>query len=171
MDDELERLVSVYQAQALACPSQRINLLADLQRIRDPRVVPFLLTVLLDKDEADDVRMYVMKELHSGTGVVGAANRPAVAQALRGVLAENSADDLRVQAALGLGEFTDINGVVSSLGVVCNTRYASIDLRYAAFTSLARAGPTPESVELLEALATDDSLGGASRSVLASWHI
>ena len=169
--DELERLVGVYRTQASACPSQRINVLADLQRVRDPRVVPFLLTVLLDKDEADDVRMYVMKELHSGTGIVRAENRPSVAEALRSVLARNLDDDLRVQAALGLKEFTDVNGVVSSLGAVCTARDASIDLRYAAFTSLARAGPTPECVELLEELATDDSLGGASRSLLASWHI
>jgi hypothetical protein len=169
--DELERLVGEYRAQASVCPSLRINVLADLQRVRDPRVVPFLLTVLLNKDEADDVRMYVMKELHSGTGLVGATNRPAVAQALRGVLAENLVDDLRGQAALLLGEFTDVNGVLSSLGAVCTTRDASIELRYTAFTSLARAGPTHECVELLEVLATDDSLGGASRSVLASWHI
>ena len=47
----------------------------------------------------------------------------------------------------------------------------SIDLRYAAFTSVERAGPTPESVAILRQMAGDDTLGDAARSVLSAWHV
>ena len=46
-----------------------------------------------------------------------------------------STEELRLQAALALGDFTQIDGVLSSLSAVSLARDESIDLRYAAFTS------------------------------------
>ena len=111
--------------------------------------MPFLLKVMGDRHEAEEVRIHVVKELRNGHGLVVPANRPAVAKAIGDVLADESADDLRLQAALALGEFAQMRGVLSSLSAVCLAQDESIDLRYAAFTSLERAGPTPECIALL----------------------
>src|SRR5258708_7154301 len=46
----------------------------------------------------------------------------------------------------------------------------ALDLRYSAFTSLQRAGPTSESVSLLRQLTEDETLGRSARSLLSTWQ-
>ena len=149
----------------------KLDVLIDLERIRDSRVVPFLLQVLMDPDESEDVRIHVVKQLRSGSGVLVPADRPAVAKAIGDVLADTSTKDLRLQAALALGDFTQIDGVLSSLSAVSLAADESIDLRYAAFTCIERAGPTPECIAALRLIARDETLGAAARSVLSAWHV
>jgi hypothetical protein len=169
--DELERLVNVYCSRGASSVRSKLDVLIDLERIRDSRVVPFLLQVLMDPDESEDVRIHVVKQLRSGSGVLVPADRPAVAKATGDVLADTSTKDLRLQAALALGDFTQIDGVLSSLSAVSLAADESIDLRYAAFTSIERAGPTPECIAALRLIARDETLGAAARSVLSAWHV
>jgi hypothetical protein len=169
--DALERLVNVYRTRAPTSVRSKLDVLIDLERVRDPRVVPFLLQVLMDSDESLDVRIHVVKQLRSGSGVLVPADRPAVARAICDVLASISTEELRVQAALALGAFTDIDGVLSSLSAVSLARDESVDVRYAAFTSIERSGPTAECIAVLRQIAPDDTLGGAAQSVLAAWHV
>jgi hypothetical protein len=82
-----------------------------------------------------------------------------------------STEELRLQAALTLGDFAQVDGVLPSLSAVSLARHESVDLRYAAFTSVERAGPTPECIAVLRQIARDETLGGAARSVLLAWHI
>jgi hypothetical protein len=116
--------------------------------------------------------MYVLMELRNEDGLLVPADRPPVAKVIGDVLADKSTTDLRLQAALALGEFTQIDGVLARLSAVCLAQDESLDLRYAAFTSVERAGPTPECVALLRQLASEEeALGGSARSVLSAWHI
>ena len=169
--DELERLVNVYHARAASSVRSKLDTLMDLERIRDPRVVPFLLQVLMEPDESEEVRIHVVKQLRSGGGLLVPADRPAVAKAISDVLADTSTEELRLQAALTLGDFTQVDGVLSSLSAASLAADESIDLRYAAFTSIERAGPTPECIASLRQVSNDDTLGSAARSVLSAWHI
>ncbi|TME21298.1 MAG: hypothetical protein E6I75_31205 [Chloroflexi bacterium] len=66
----------------------KLDVLIDLERVRDSRVVPFLLQVLMDPDESEDVRTHVVKQLRNGSGVLVPADRPAVAKAIGDVLAD-----------------------------------------------------------------------------------
>ena len=143
----------------------------DLERIRDPRVVPFLLKLLGDSQEGEDVRIHVLKQLRGGSGVLVPSDRPAVAKALANVLTNTSAHELRLQAAVALGDFTEIDGVLLNLVDVSLAQEESIDLRYAAFTSIERAGATPACVIVLQLIARDEALGDAARSVLLAWHV
>jgi hypothetical protein len=77
---------------------------------------------------------------------------------------------LRLQAALVLGEFTDIPGTLAALGTTALAE-EPVDLRYAAFTSLERAGPAAECVALLRQLSGDETLGRSARSVLSAWRV
>jgi HEAT repeats len=167
--DELERLIDAYRSRASASVPSKVDVLIDIERVGDSRVVPFLLTVLGDDQEPDDVRVYVLKQLRNGRRLV-AAERPRVAGAIGELLAEEGPADLRLQAALALGQFIEIDGVLPILNAVCLAKDESIDLRYAAFTSLERAGPTPESIAMLRAMFNDDTLGRSARSVLSAWH-
>jgi hypothetical protein len=142
--DELERLVDAYRLRASASVASNLDVLMNVERIRDPSVVPFLPRVLGDSHETEDVPIYVLKQRRNGGGLLVPADRPRVAKTIGDVLADQSTADLRLQAALALGEFTQIDGVLSLLNAVCLAQVATIDLRYAAFTSLERAGPTPE---------------------------
>jgi hypothetical protein len=72
---------------------------------------------------------------------------------------------------LALGDFIDVDGVPATLTELSLARDESIDLRYAAFTSIERAGPTPECIAVLRQIAGDDALGDAAHSVLSAWHV
>jgi hypothetical protein len=169
--DEQARLIEAYQSQASASVPLKLDLLMGLERIRDDRVVPFLLEIVQDRHEPDAVRIYVLKRLRSGDGVLGPTDRPGVAQTIGKVMLSTSSAELRLQAALALGEFTEIQGVLTTLSAICGAQQESIDLRYAAFTSLERAGPTPRCIALLRQLTSDETLGRSAQSVLSAWHV
>jgi hypothetical protein len=169
--DELQRLVNLFRTRASSSVKSKLDVLMDLERVRDPRVVPFLLQLLQDRQESADVRIHIVKQLRNGTGLLVPADRPVVANAIARVLADTSTADLRLQAALALGDFPEIDGMLSNLTQVTLARYESIDLRYAAFTAVERAGPTPECIAALRQIARDETLGAAARSVLSAWHV
>src|SRR5712671_5923103 len=143
--DEVERLIQVFGARgAMASAATKLDVLLDLERLRDRRVVFFLLQLLGDLSQPAEVRVHVLKRLRNGP--LTAHDRVKVAGALRQLLSSGSSLDLRLQAALA---------------ALALEHHESIDLRYAAFTSLERAGPTTECVNLLRQLANDDMLGCA----------
>jgi len=59
---------------------------------------------------------------------------------------------------------------VTTLGGLALDPDELIDLRYSAFTSLQRAGPTAECVALVQQLSADETLGGCARSLLSLWR-
>jgi hypothetical protein len=111
----------------------------------------------------------VLKRLRNGQ--LGHRYRLAAAEAMRQILADRSSPDLRLQTALALAEFVDLQGVATSLGRLALDTAEPLDLRYSAFTSLQRAGPTRECVGLLRRLLTDEELGRSAGSVLAVWRL
>jgi hypothetical protein len=137
-----------------------------LEQLRD---VPHLLQVLTDSGRPTDVRIDALRRLRNGP--LAGDDRSTVADALRQLTSTGSYLDLRLQAVVALGEFTDIPGVLSALGSLAMQPEESIDLRYSAFTSLECAGPTPGCVNLLRELSDDDLLGNSVRSAMARWRI
>jgi hypothetical protein len=146
-----------------------LDVLLDLERLRDPRIVPFLLHVLSDRQEPAEVRIHVLKRLRNGT--LAKELRPTVAHAIAQVVADRTSPDLRLHAALALAEFTDVDGVPATLGSLALDASEPLDLRYSAFTSLERAGPTPKCVALLRQLSADETLGPSARSLLSTWQL
>jgi hypothetical protein len=167
---DVERLIQAFSARgAMNSPVAKLDVLMDLERLRDKRVVPFLLEVLRNPDEAVEVRMHVLKRLRNGPPA--ADGRSIVAEALGELMSNGVSVDLRLEAALALGEFADIPGVPTALGHLALEPQELLDLRYSAFTSLERAGPTLESVNLLRELSNDEILGRSARSALARWRL
>jgi signal transduction histidine kinase len=68
-------------------------------------------------------------------------------------------------------ELTDVTSVVTALGSLALEPQELLDLRYSAFTSLERAGPTPECIDLLRQLSNDEIPGRSARSALVRWHL
>jgi hypothetical protein len=62
----MERLVEAYRMRAGSSVKAKLAVLMHLGQLDDPRVVPFLLTVLGDSREAEEVRIYVLKEVRNG---------------------------------------------------------------------------------------------------------
>ena len=168
--DDVGRLIQAFRAcGAMNSLAARLDVLMDLERLRDGRVVSFLLQVLGDPGEPLQVRMHVLKRLRNGPLTAG--ERSSVVETLSELMSKGASLDLRLQAALALGEFTDVNGVPTALGLLALEPQELLDLRYSAFTSLERAGPTPECVNLLRQLSKDEVLGRSAQSALARWHI
>ena len=172
--DDVERMIQAYSTRGvLRSTPAKLDMLMDLERLRDERVVLFLLEVLQDPREAPEVRMHVLKRLRDGRpdGPLTVDERAAVARALCKLMLHRSGLDLRLQATVALGEFTDIPGVAGALGSLALAPEELLDLRYSAFTSLERAGPTRECIHLLGQLSNDEVLGCSARSALARWHL
>src|SRR6266851_2647129 len=104
--DELEQLITSYESQAALSVVSKLGVLIDLEALRDPRIVPFLLRVLADRCDPTEVRVHVLKRLRNGS--LSPENRPLVADVILEVVSDRSNPDLRLQASLALGEFTDI---------------------------------------------------------------
>jgi hypothetical protein len=167
--NEAERRIATFRGRATAPVRAKLDALLDLERLPDRRIVPFLLEVLADKREPTQVRSHVLKRLRNGP--LRHPYRLAAAEAMRQVVADRSSPDLRLQTALALAEYVDLAGIPTTLGSLALDTAEPIDLRYSAFTSLQRAGPTPECVGLLRRLLTDDELGPSAGSVLALWRL
>jgi hypothetical protein len=168
--DDVERLIQAFSARgATSSTASKLDVLMDLERLRDGRVVSFLLQVLGNAGEPPEARMHVLKRLRNGP--LTANERSSVASALGELMLHGCRIDLRLEAALGLGEFTDIPGVPTALGSLALEPQELLDLRYSAFISLERAGPTPECVNLLRQLSDDEMLGRSAQSALARWHL
>jgi HEAT repeat protein len=167
--DEVGRQMRAFRARATSSAAARLDVLLDLGRLDDPRVVPFLLRVLGDRREATEVRRHALQRLRNGP--LPAATRPLVGAAMLPLVSHGSCPELRLPAAWALGEFADLAGVPAALGRLALDVALPIDLRYAAFTSLERAGPTAECVALLRRLSTDETLGRVAHRILLSWRV
>jgi hypothetical protein len=141
----------------------------DLERFSDPRVVPFLVQVVLDQDEPTEARLSVVRQLRDRRPALD--NLRPIADALGRVLGDRGTLELRLQAALALADFTEVAGVIAILGAVAVDPGEPLDLRYSAFTSLERAGPSPQIRDLLHQLAADEALGQSARTLLARWRL
>jgi HEAT repeat protein len=168
--DAVAQLIHAYaRATPSASVTRRLSLLMDIKRYDDPRVFAFLLRVLTDRREPVQVRSYTLRCVRT-TGL-SAAYFESAAAAVVEVLAAESSLNLRVQAALALGWFVDASGVLAELGRTIADPNVPLDLRYAAFTSLERVGPTAESISLLRKLQSDELLGPTAQSTLVSWRV
>src|SRR5215471_4430313 len=169
--DEAGRLIREYHMLASSSVASRLDVLLDLVRIRDPQVMPFLLKVLGDRSESRESAHPCAEALRNGDGLVAPVERPQFAKAIGDVSADNSTTQLRVEAAPALGLFTEIDGVLTAFSTLALAREGSIDLRYAAFTSLERAGPAPESISLMRQISGNETLGNSAWTVLSAWHV
>src|SRR5215471_16380706 len=148
----------------------KLDALLDLELRPDPRVTALWTSVIVDPAEAPPVRVAALRGLRSAR--LANDERPLVARAIARVAADtgSAATQLRVQAALALGEFLAIEGVLAALGDVASNPTDNIDVRYAAFTSIERAGPIREGAACLRRLAQDEILGPSARHLLIDWR-
>jgi hypothetical protein len=167
--DNVERLIGTFVARSDAPVACKLDALMDIEHLRGPRVVQFLLGVMTDQREPLEVRVLALKRVRDRDPVDGPPE-PA-ATALLQVVHDACPPPLRLHAALALAGFIDVAGVPAGLGVVAQDTALPLDVRYSAFTSLQRLGPTPECVALLRRLLEDDALGASARSLLFSWRI
>src|SRR5216684_6402165 len=64
MADDMEQLIQAFNARgAMSSPALKLNVLMDLERLPDGRVVSFLLHVLANSAEHSEVRIHVLKRL------------------------------------------------------------------------------------------------------------
>src|SRR5215213_7557429 len=139
----------------------------DLAQCVGPRVVEFLAAVVTDAEEPTDVRLDALRRLREASQQPDERARMADASLL--VLPRQSTSQLRLLAALVLGDVADVRGVLEALGALARDADEPIELRYNAFTSLQQAGPTRECRALLQALSDDETLGPSARAVIRAW--
>jgi hypothetical protein len=170
MPDDIDQLINEFRSRGSAASlAWKLGIVMDLERVPDDRVVPFLVEVLVDHRQPTEVRAHVLKRIRNG-GIRPEENG-RVAAALISLLRETSNADLRSHVVLALGGLTEVGGVLPVLGNITLDESAPLDLRYTAFTSLERTGPTEHSIAVLRTLAHDETLGRAARSTLLAWRV
>lgn len=170
MPDDIDQLITEFRRRGSAASlAWKLGIVVDLERLPDDRIVPFLVEVLVDRRQPAAVRTHVLKRIRNG-GVRPEENG-RVAAALISLLGETSNAQLRTHAVLALGALNDVDGVLPVLGSIVLDESAPLDLRYTAFTSLERAGPTEHSIAILRTLAHDETLGRTARSTLLAWRV
>lgn len=166
--DDFERL-----AQVLAAPTSdiawKLDALLDLGGFDDSRVARLVLDILADPRQPNAIRKAVLEGVRDGRLLRG--ERLATARLVAQLLREAADTGLRAQAAQALGELTDVSGVIPALAAVAAEPTESFDVRYAAFTSIERAGATPECVAVLVKLSGDETLGGSAQAMLRAWRV
>jgi HEAT repeat protein len=161
----LDELLAQFQAGARRSSTvSRLDLLLDLERSHDPRVLPILLRIMEDPDEPRAARIGALKVMRNGQ--VTPIGRPRIASTIVNLLANGCDPHVRLQAALALREFTEVDGVLEALGGLARDAGESIELRYAAFTALQHAEPTNAYLTLLRQLAHDELFGRVASSAL-----
>src|SRR5882724_3733832 len=91
--NEVERLFDVFRARASSSAASKLDVLLDLELLHDPRIVPFMVQVLSDSREPEEVRIHLIKRLRNGH--LSSDNQRSAAQAIIRVLADSSGPDLR----------------------------------------------------------------------------
>jgi hypothetical protein len=166
--DDIERLIIAFGSRGKSDHILwKIDILLDLVQYDDSRVISFLLAVVIDADEPTDVRRDALGRLRQLA--LTPEQRVQAAEASRQVLTGHAPADLRLQAALVLGDVVDVEGVLTALGAVAQDTAEPIELRYNAFTSLQRAGPTTECLAVLRTLSRDEALGRSAQAVISAW--
>jgi HEAT repeat protein len=166
--DEVERLIEAFSSHGRRDQSVwQLDVLLDLGRIDDPRVVQFLVGVVQDAAEPPDVRIEALRLLREAP--LTPSNCAQAARAGLRALTPESESQLRLHTAVVLGDFTDVDCVLAVLGRVAADRGESLELRYNAFTSVQRAGPTTACLDILRALSDDEAFGQSARALLTAW--
>ena len=64
--DDVERVIVAFKTRPTWSVMSKLDALMDLGQIDDPRIVPFLVEVLVDQGEPMEVRINVLKQLRNG---------------------------------------------------------------------------------------------------------
>jgi hypothetical protein len=168
--DEVDRLIQAFWSRGKRNQSLwKLDVLLDLGRLADPRLVGFLGAVANDADEPRDVRLEALSLLREAAQ--SRCDRRAAAGAGLAALGAASDGQVRLRAAIVLGDFLDVDEVLDALGAVAAADCEPTELRYNAYTSLQRAGPGPACVAILRSLADDETFGQSARALMASWGV
>ncbi len=168
--DDIARLIAVFEDSG-ADTAWKLDALLDLGQHRHPVIIPFLLRVLADPSEAAAVRIAVTRSLRDRQ--LTFRERCDTARVLADIVTSPSCaySDVRAHAAVAMGDFVDVDGVLEALGHCAVDPQDDFDVRYAAFTALERAGPTPDSIPILKLLRADETLGRSAQSLLVRWRL
>jgi hypothetical protein len=167
--DHIGQALAEFNARRSSSASSKLDALLDVEQLSDVRVMPFLLQLAIDIHELAEVRAHVIRGLRNHH--VATSERASVGRAIGSILGDGSTADLRAQSVITLAEFTDVEGVTRMLGAVAQDDTNPLDLRYAAFMSLQRAGPRPECVDIVRQLALDETFGRSARRLLSTWNL
>ena len=168
--DQVDALIQTFESRGKSDQSLwKLDVLLDLCGLVDPRVVRFLAAIAIDLDEPLDVRVEALTCLREAAR--SPTDRLVAARAGLAALASGSNGQVRLRAAELLGSFVDIDGVLSALGALAAAEHEPTELRYNAYTSLQRAGPTRACVAIVQSLTGDETFGQSARALLASWGV
>jgi hypothetical protein len=169
--DNVERLLELFRSTPSTTDtagSGKVKVVVALEdHLGDPRVLPFLVSVIADRPEYDLARIECIKILHLWPPAT-ATGRQQVGRAIAAALQADDDDLVRQYAAMSLGPYVCEDGVFEALttAVLLDD---DVEVRYNALAAIEEAGPDTRNVELLRRLTGDLELGTAATRTLHAW--
>src|ERR1700738_4224654 len=96
--DEADRLIEVVKERAASPVASKLDALIKLEQSSEPGIVPFLVQILADQRESEEVRIHVLKRLRNGR--LSPEHRSLVAEANLHVLQNDASAAVRLQASM-----------------------------------------------------------------------
>ena len=171
MDEVAQNIDSFEQApprDMLAHGQQKVEILHILEDSGDPRIPAFLLRVVSDMEQYDMARISALEILRFNT-----YDEPYYDQiGLRlCFLAQNDKDpDVRIHAALALGNYIKAPGVVEAVLKIGSDSREDTIVRDNAIAALEKIAPDPALIAAVVALTADPIMGSAAQWVLDTWQ-
>jgi len=171
---DVEDLISAFDAQQ---PTDvrgqeyggKIDIVKEVERSDDARVLPFLLRVATDEHEYDLARMEVLTDLRLRT-YANDDDRLTVGRAVMSILLlPDPDDDVRNYAAIAMRRFMDVPGALDTIQAVVLDQQEGPVIRHSAFGSMRRLGPTNQTIDIMRALTHDSEFAKSASHILSEW--
>ncbi len=166
--DPVTDAIAAFRAASNDDEEAKVDAIASLEDVVDPRVVPFFLETLADPDTLDLARIEICEVLKLRSGMTR-AERAAAAKTLSLVLLDDEDTEVRNYAAMALSSFLDFPEARSALERVLLDTAEHRNVRHNAVFAVERAGPSVENRKLLLKLEIDPELARTSRRILGEW--
>jgi hypothetical protein len=173
--DEVGSLIEQFRAEdarALADPdfSVKDKIIRKLERSDDPRVLPFMLSVLSDEKEYDLARIEVLKVFEIRRRGEPSEDQ-SIGRAVRQILAADPDDDVRTYAAMAASNYMDVEGVLDEVEKIIFDEGEEINIRWNAFTAVYKMGPHGRGVEIMTRAARVNEFRKAALRILKEWGV
>jgi hypothetical protein len=167
--DAVAEQIAVFNGAAEDDEATRLDALAVLEELSDPRILPFFLKVLADPHALDLARIEICEILQGREGNT-AIERREIARALTAVMLDDDQDDVRSYAAGALSSYLAERVAREAISQVVLDTAERRNVRHNALFAIERAGPSPESLKILRQLELDPELARAARRILGEWE-
>ena len=173
--NSFEELIAKYEAVLPDSKNEqfgKVRVIEILEDVKDARVLPFFLKVLVDENDYDLARVEIAKILHIRKAK-NEKEKQGIAESLMLVLKNSETDDnylVRQYAAIAIENYSDVEGVFEFASRIILNFDEDINVRYNVLDVFERDGSTERTLKILRELLKDEEFQKTASRILKEWN-